>query len=150
MSLQSSFISWKHATNPYCSTLAVVILHFLVLETTLVNGENRCLIVEEGWFNWTCGSTRTRKSSKHMSLDKACKSFKPKTMKLEGGDRISIHVDCKRNKSTNGRDTIYLENDCVSLREILQIYCSKILWKSDSISRYETPWPTHEWHERYF
>ena len=24
MSLQSSFISWKHATNPYCSTLAVV------------------------------------------------------------------------------------------------------------------------------
>jgi hypothetical protein len=85
-----------------------------------------------------------------MPLDKACKSFKPKTMRLEGGDRISIHVDCKRNKSTNRRDTIYLENDCVSLREILQIYCSKILWKSDSISRYETPWPTHDWHERYF
>lgn len=81
-----------------------------------------CLILEEGWFPWTFGSTRPRKSSKPMSLDKACtcKSFKPKTIKLEGGvkhDRINIE-NCKTQEKYEYTRK-YLENDCVSLHELL-------------------------------
>ena len=55
------------------------------------------------------------------SLDSACKSFKPKTVKLEGDvehDKININ-NCytkKIYKYTSG----YLKNDCLSLYEILE------------------------------
>jgi len=58
-----------------------------------------------------------------MSLDKACKSFKPKTIKLEGDvehDRINIE-NCKTQEIYE-YTRHYLENDCVSLHEILLMF----------------------------
>lgn len=57
------------------------------------------------------------------SLDSACKSFKPKTVKLEGDvEHSKINIDNCCSKEIYKYTKKYLKNDCLSLYEILKIF----------------------------
>lgn len=64
------------------------------------------------------------------SLDQACEDFKPKTVKLEGDvDHSKININNCSTEATYDYVKQYLQNDCVSLHEILTIF-DKILVES--------------------
>lgn len=57
------------------------------------------------------------------SLDAACKSFKPKTVKLEGDvDHDKINIDNCTTKEIYEYTKDYLKNDCISLFEIIESF----------------------------
>lgn len=59
----------------------------------------------------------------NMSLNDACESFKPKTRKLEGDvNHDNINIDNSHTNEIYNYTRKYLENDCKSLLEIIEIF----------------------------